>query len=454
MNLSGTATTEAVLARAEENLRTSRAAGAERLELAYEWAQLHRRSPNDRRSGWTWISLGAAGTDIYEYAAAELGISLELHPLTAQNLMADAIDLMDRLPRVWEAVQSLELEAWVGRKIARATRELDQGSAMNLDAALADALGSLPPGRLLSLVEARVIEADQAAADAKAEEASRHRFVHAGHRIDQGLRSLTARADAADVHRFAAMTDQIARILAEQSANSETVETLDQLRARAIGVLANPMLALKLLLGVGEDIAPEAVAKAIASASPAKTRPHTVLYIHATLSMLAGLGVARAEDLGPLTRARLIKLLGHEHITVKPVIDLADQLSSDRYEISDAIAERLHLLKPADVFPYAVSLSRRMDKDHSVPYRPTGPPGQTKVENLGLMTRRHHRIKTHARGWEHRQLPDGSYLWKTPHHRYRLTDQFGTHTVGPISGLTMLHGSRLEAHFANLILTA
>ncbi|MCW2781032.1 MAG: hypothetical protein JWR35_1481, partial [Marmoricola sp.] len=96
----------------------------------------------------------------------------------------------------------------------------------------------------------------------------------------------------------------------------------------------------------------------------------------------------------------------------------------------------------------------RMDKDHSVPYRPNGPPGQTKVENLGLMTRRHHRVKTHAKGWEHRQLPDGSYLWKTPHHRYRLTDQFGTHTIDPVSGLTMLHGSRLEAHFANLILLA
>ncbi|MCW2782488.1 MAG: hypothetical protein JWR35_2937, partial [Marmoricola sp.] len=243
MNSSDTTSAERVLARAEENLRHSRAAGAERLELAYEWAQLHRRSPNDQRSGWTWISLGAEGTDIYEYAAAELGISLELHPLTAQHLMADAIDLIDRLPNTWEAVRSLTLEAWVGRKIAKATRELTRAQAGQVDTAILEALGSLPPGRLLGLVEARVIEADQAASDAKAEEASRHRFVHAGHRIDHGLRSLTARADAADVHRFAAMADQIARILAEQGADSETVETLDQLRARAIGVLANPMLA-------------------------------------------------------------------------------------------------------------------------------------------------------------------------------------------------------------------
>jgi hypothetical protein len=416
---------------------------------------LYRRTPNRERAGRTWSRLGGDEVEVYEYAAAELGISLEVHPLAAQHLMADAIDLIDRLPNTWEAVRSLRLEAWVGRKIAKATRELTRAQAGQVDTAIGEALGSLPPGRLLSLVEARVIEADQAAADAKAEEARRHQFVHAGRDNEDGLRSLTARADAVDVHRFAVMTDQIARILAEQGKGSEEqTETLDQLRARALGILANPLLALRLLLGVGEDLAPEAVAEVIKNASPARTRPHTVLYVHATPSMLTGLGIARTEDLGPLTKRQLIRLLGHEHITLKPVIDLADQIASDRYEVPDAIAERLHLLKPADVFPYAESLSRKMDKDHSVPYRPHGPPDQTRVENLGLMTRRHHRVKTHAEDWAHRQLPDGTNLWKTPHHRYRLTDQFGTHTIDPVIGATLLHGTRLEPHFANLTMLA
>jgi hypothetical protein len=85
----------------------------------------------------------------------------------------------------------------------------------------------------------------------------------------------------------------------------------------------------------------------------------------------------------------------------------------------------VHLTKPADIYPWAESTSRRMDLDHTNPW----PTGKTEEPNLGPMTRRHHRIKTHARGWTVLQLPDNRFLWKSPHGRWTLTDSQGTHPV-------------------------
>jgi hypothetical protein len=115
-------------------------------------------------------------------------------------------------------------------------------------------------------------------------------------------------------------------------------------------------------------------------------------------------------------------------VTVKPVLDLADQTPVDAYEIPDRLREAIHLRNPVDVFPYATNTSRRRDIDHTIPYRPPdhgGPPGQTRVDNLGPMTRFHHRIKTHSR-WQLRQPFPGVYLWRSPHGHHYLVDHTGT----------------------------
>ena len=127
-----------------------------------------------------------------------------------------------------------------------------------------------------------------------------------------------------------------------------------------------------------------------------------------------------------MTRTQLIALLGHHHVTLRPVIDLNDGIAADCYEVPAALAEQLHLARPADVFPFADSLSRRQDNDHTVPYDPGGPPGQTRLDNLGHLTRHHHRIKTHAPGWQVTQT-DGRFTWTTPTGRVLTTDHHGTH---------------------------
>ncbi|MDQ6641094.1 MAG: 13E12 repeat family protein [Actinomycetota bacterium] len=427
MTVAPTAETHDVLSRAEANLAESRRLGFERLQLAREWARLHDRSRHPDLSASDFTELGAEKREVYEYAAAELGLALELHPLAAQRLMADAVDLAERLPYVWAALGAGRLEDWVGRKIARVTRELRHDQAIWVDTALADVLGSLPPGRLLTVVEARVLEADQARADRLAEQARRERLVKLGRDNEHGVRGLAVRADAADALRFYQAVDHLAHLLA-QHGGGPIEESIDELRARAVGILANPLTALRLLLGAEEHDTPERVANAIRSLGPAMVRPRSILYVHIDPGTLDGRGVARAEELGALTRNQLIRLLGHEHVTVRPVIDLAEQLASDNYEVPARISEHLHLTKPADVFPYAESLSRQLDQDHTIAYRANGPPGQTVVDNLGKLTRRHHRVKTHA-GWTVEQRSGGVYVWTTPHECVRVTDRLGTHRV-------------------------
>jgi hypothetical protein len=152
-----------------------------------------------------------------------------------------------------------------------------------------------------------------------------------------------------------------------------------------------------------------------------------VAYLHLNPDTLLGGGVARAEELGALTRQQLIDLLGHHQVSLRPVIDLNARMAADCYEIPAAINERLQLSKPADVFPFAPSMSRKLDRDHTEAYEEKGPPGQTAEPNLGKLTRHHHRIKTHA-GWRVTQR-DGRFTWTTPHGRVFLTDGSGTRRV-------------------------
>ena len=99
-------------------------------------------------------------------------------------------------------------------------------------------------------------------------------------------------------------------------------------------------------------------------------------------------GVARVEGIGPVTTDQIRDWLRAPDtaVVVKPVIDLNDQAPVDGYEIPDRLREAVHLITPTDVFPHATNKTRRMDLDHTVPYRHRGPPGQTAIGNLAPMT--------------------------------------------------------------------
>ena len=166
-----------------------------------------------------------------------------------------------------------------------------------------------------------------------------------------------------------------------------------------------------------------------------RARPRAVVYVHLSAEALtAGTGVARVENVGPVLLGRLRLLLGnHCSINLKPVIDLpAGHTPIDAYEIPASLRKQLQLRYPADVFPYAAAVSRSIDMDHTIPYlHPDrgGPPGQTRLGNLGPHARRHHNQKTHGR-WQVRQPEPGTWLWRSPHGKIYLVNTSGTHPLG------------------------
>jgi hypothetical protein len=171
---------------------------------------------------------------------------------------------------------------------------------------------------------------------------------------------------------------------------------------------------------------------------PKKLLPDATLYIHLSQDSFTRdrRGVARFEGVGPITVEQAADFLRHCHVTVKPVIDLADQPASDAYEVPTRLREAMRLRQPMEVFPFGTNRSRGVDLDHTRPYVSPddgGPPGQTCVDNLGHMSRFPHRVKTYGR-WRVRQPSPGVYLWRSPHGYYWVVDHTGTHPVSAVVG--------------------
>lgn len=166
----------------------------------------------------------------------------------------------------------------------------------------------------------------------------------------------------------------------------------------------------------------------------ARLLPRVTLYLHLSQDTLIrdrG-GVARWEGHGPVTAQYVTEHLAPYHrFDIHPVIDLATMAPVDAYEIPDRHRRAVHLISPADIFPYSTNTSTTKQVDHTTAYRPRdrgGGPGQSRIGNYGPMTRFHHAIKTFG-PWQLRQPFPGIYLWRTPHGQHYLVDHTGTRKI-------------------------
>ena len=455
---------KATLAAATFAVHGRRAAEVQDLQVVAHWAALHgsdpRRGPDGARMesfGNRLIDVGGEGTPlVQEFCLGELAIARETGAVATQRAMADVLDLQHRLPRVWRRVVDLQCEVWVARKVATLSRPLALERVALVDAAVAAAIGTESPNRVLVLAEAKVIEADPEAHAAKVAEAANRRYVSLSRADAAGLKTVIARVTAGDGAWIDATLDRAADLLAPQHSHLSR----DELRSMALGLVARPAELLTLLMsGMSDssDVEPESepdgepcrawafpadLLDALRAIDPVKLRPTATLYLHLHEAVAAGLvpGVARVEDAGPLLPAQLADLLGGAHVTIKPIVDLNDDVQTCAYEHPEPLKEHVWLTSRGDIFPFSTgSETRRVDFEHPVPYDPLGSPGQTGTHNSGPIGRRHHRWKTHA-GYQARQIGAAAYLWRTPHGRYYLVDCRGTCEVDADAGQAVMDG--------------
>lgn len=225
-------------------------AEAQLLLVAAQWAVVNGPETVDPEQAalpgrQTAKRFGGTGTpEVASFAPAELGARIGRSTWAGEQLTADALDLAQRLPRLGARVRAGEVRASYARHVARRTRDLDCPQAAHVDERVAESAdGRIPWGRFTDLVEAAIVAADPAAADAAEKAARAEQFARRTRSTEHGVCGFYLRTDAAGIARL----DATVAYLAEALTALGCTEPLDARRAMAMVILANPAQATQLL---------------------------------------------------------------------------------------------------------------------------------------------------------------------------------------------------------------
>ena len=410
----------------------------------------------------TMLELAGPGApEVSEFAVIELAAALGRSTDSGRMLLSDAVEAKHRLPKIWQRLLDGQVQVWRIRRVTEVTRPLTAEAAAFVDAHLAHVVHTASFTTVKRLAAEAAARFDPEAAEM--DEVDTQSTLHVTLDLDTAwsigtaagvhLSGLLDRADAEEL-------EHAIRTIADQLAAAGSTDSLDVRRAKALGYLSRGDLTLD-LPDIDTDT-PSPGGRAATSASEERaSRPPTrsrqvVLHIHLSEAALAGtpevdpdtgmlgLHLARVENHHQTLTADTIRdwlAVPGTQVTVKPVIDLADQIAVDSYEIPDRISQRVKLKRTMCVFPHCTRASTRTDLDHIEEYVPPdrgGPPGQTATDRLAPLCRRHHRAKTHPSPvstssttvrWDYVQLTPTTWLWTSPHGIRFLVHPDGTTTL-------------------------
>jgi len=228
-----------------------------KLRLAYHLAVTHPPTPQHPAAVMGDLAfvandcedpLAGEGTpEVALFAVEDYSAAAGLSRPAALSLVADALDLHHRLPKLWRRVEALEVEGWRARRIALLTRKLSYEAARWFDTQLAEGgrTGWPTVEKHLAAAIARfhpdVVKDPQAPVGKEAwGVVLRHpnRGREEGALGVGGTSELTAVGDSLDLARFY----DLLTAEADQMRREGDCDTLEQRRAKAIGRLADDTL--------------------------------------------------------------------------------------------------------------------------------------------------------------------------------------------------------------------
>ena len=409
-------TTHATLTATEviDRVRTARTiahtVAVEEVQLALQWALLHPAREDSPAAGWGWVDLDAdhptplagPGTPLVdEFAPASLAAALSITLDAAKHLIADALELTYRLPRLWAwSWPASSPSGEHGRSPGRPTTSQSRPSPTPT--------GSSPPPRTRSARSTPPAWSMRPGSTSTPTAPPRTNAAHSrsaasgsGTGGNPGDHRLVMTLDTPDAELFnETVTDP-----PPSSQPSATPTTLDVRRARAVGILADPQHALDLLSG--------------REAEPSTAPGAMNLYVHLTPDDLEGTGATTIEKLGAATTQLLDEWVTRHttaggKINLRPVLDLTDGTSMqavDQHDPPDAMRElvrpprqplrlprlptRLPDLRPRPHHPLHPDRRRRTTRPNTPrqpgPVVPTPPPAQD-PHRLGLQTPRRRQL--------------------------------------------------------------
>ena len=380
-------------------------------QTVIDWAVLNEVEPDDWYANYgggfgdRGLPVAGAGAPLVsEFAAMELAAALGIGTDGGKAYIGRTLELRYRLPRLWARVVAGELPVWRAGRIADHTISLPAAGAAHVDHHLAPVAHSCSWAQLDRVVDAALVRFDPAAAEAKRREAAekRHVDVQVGQVSFDGTVHIDAEVDLAD----ALDLEDALRAGAKQQADLGSTESLDVRRSIALGDLARRQLAF------GFDT--EEPGRAVD------------LFVHISEDALTG-----SETVGrcgntrsPISVDQIREWCGNPdaHVTVKPVVDLAEHIHVEAYEAPDRLKTQNTLVDVHCVFPHCTRPAQRCDCDHVVP---DAEGGTTCSCNTAPLCRRHHRAKTHS-AWDYVTLDRGTYLWTSPNGITLIRDHTGT----------------------------
>jgi hypothetical protein len=363
----------------------------------------------------TTVALGGHGAPLAaSFTPAQWGAAMGVSTCAARRRMADALDLVHRLPGVWMSLNYGWCDLARARMVATCTRELSEATTCLVQQEVVPILATLTLAQLRQIIEELAATTEPEVLETRAAVVRTRREVWIDATNDDHA-EVSATLDTVDARRLEERLNELARLLG--SAQRAGVggcgppgESWQQRRARALGLLADPASIATLLHGTGEEGGGASDGPGSAW-SGTGLRPTTV-YLHVRAD-----GTCDVEGHGTVSIPTVRELIESSALTVRPVIDLNTDYRSSGYRPAGTVAESVLLTNPRCVFPYCDRTARDCQLDHTVPY----PHGPTTTSNLGPLCVHHHQIKTDGK-WALHQLGGGTYAWRAPTgHAYTVT---------------------------------
>jgi hypothetical protein len=447
-----------------EQRRREDAAAAAQLAAATRWLDLHPPAdeqvhPLPGREGALRVA-GQGSTPVSEFALSRIAPMLGMSERSVRRFVGQAVELRDRLPRIWGRVMDGDLPAWRARRIAERTMALSPEAAAEVDRTLASFAHRVSVGRIDAAVEAAARRFDPDVAEQAARDADDSRFVDFAHQLD-GVTDLTARLGTPEAVVLQRAVLGLATTLHHVSRGALS---FDHCCAQALVSLAGPQPDLDLQKPEQSEADPEApVSAGTTPRTPSPVPPAfvpppaaapPVFHIHLHLDAVEGVQhldsqgrrsghVARVEcageDLGPRSLVAVERWLSRlspgATVTLTPVIDCTTEIAVDSYYIPQRLRDQVAARDPVCCFPHCGRAGAH-DLDHIEAYRHPdegGPPGQTSTPNLLRLCRYHHRLKTHDSTWTVWRTGPTTVVWRTPLGELWTVDASGTYRTPQLS---------------------
>jgi hypothetical protein len=330
----------------------------------------------------------------------DVATALRLSPTSAQSRIDVARVLVGHLPNTISALSTGEISVAHATVIARETATairngLSEESIFRVEQTALAHAEFHTPGQVASKVKTTIAKLAPEEFEEVADRARDARRVYCYPEAD-GMATVIAILPAEDAQTVMKSIEAFILKRNSEDAPEWSILSADMKRADALTYIASQALS-----SLADEVQPHRRPITISVAIDLQT----LMGLAENPGQLAGYGAI------PASVARRLAADGNwQRFISDPrtgnLLDFGREKYTPPQELIDYLLARDRVCR----FPGCRRTGQSSDIDHAQSWE-TG--GETNPANLGLLCRRHHRMKTHG-GWSLESNPDGSCLWKSP----------------------------------------